>query len=120
VVYKLATAFIESALKTMDRELSTTTKKTNVKKRYLQAGLIITILGFAFFGFRNFVTPAIKRYDLLTALVEKGPVIASISASGVVVPEQEQVITSPIQAPIEQVYLNAGESCKTRDANSIV
>jgi HlyD family secretion protein len=96
----------------MDRELSSTIKKANQKKRFIQVGVIIAILGFAVFGFRSFITPTIKRDDLLTAVVEKGPVIATISASGVVVPEQEQVITSPIQARIEQVLLKAGEVVK--------
>ncbi|NDK55392.1 efflux RND transporter periplasmic adaptor subunit [Pontibacter fetidus] len=99
----------------MDRELSATTKQVNKRKRYWQLGIAVALLALAVFGFRTLITPTINREALRTAVVEQGPVIATISASGVVVPEQEQVITSPIQARIEQVLLKAGEQVKTGD-----
>ncbi|MEJ8756048.1 HlyD family efflux transporter periplasmic adaptor subunit [Pontibacter sp. H259] len=99
----------------MDREISATTKQANKRKRYWQVGISIALLAFAVFSFRNLLTPGIDRETLRTAVVEQGPVVATITASGMVVPEQEQVITSPIQARIEQVVLKAGEQVKPGD-----
>ena len=99
----------------MDRELSAATKKANKQKRYWQLGIAIALLAFAVFGFRNLISPSVNREDLRMAVVEQGPVVATISASGVVVPERERVITSPIQARIEQVVLKAGEQVEAGD-----
>ena len=99
----------------MDRELSTSTKQANKRKRFWQIGIAIAVLAMAILGFRNLITPSINRSEIRTATVERGTVIASLTASGVVVPAQEQVITSPIQARIEQVVLNSGEEVKAGD-----
>jgi HlyD family secretion protein len=99
----------------MDRELSATTKQANKRRRYWQIGITLALLAFAIVGFRSLLTPSLSRDKLRTAVVELGPVVATISASGVVVPENELVITSPIQARIEQVLLKAGEQVKPGD-----
>ncbi|NEM98713.1 efflux RND transporter periplasmic adaptor subunit [Pontibacter burrus] len=99
----------------MDRELSATTKQANKRRRIWQIGIALAVLVFAIVGFRSLLTPALRKDKLRTAVVERGPVVATISASGVVVPEHEQVITSPIQARIEQVVLKAGEQVKPGD-----
>jgi HlyD family secretion protein len=99
----------------MDRELSATTKQANKRRRYWQIGITLALLAFAIVGFRSLLTPSLSRDKLRTAVVERGPVVATISASGVVVPENELVITSPIQARIEQVLLKAGEQVKPGD-----
>ncbi len=99
----------------MDRELSSTTKKANKRRRYWQIGIALAMIAFAVLGFRTLITPTISRAELRTAVVELGPVVATITASGLVVPEQEQVITSPIQARIEQVLHKAGEQVKPGD-----
>jgi HlyD family secretion protein len=99
----------------MDRELSASAKQAQKRKRTWQIGIAVAILVAAIFGFRSLITPSIERASLQTALVEEGPVVATITASGTVVPEHEQVITSPIQARIEQVVHNAGEQVQPGD-----
>lgn len=99
----------------MDRELSATTKQANKRRRFWQIGIVLAVLATAVFGFRNLITPTISKTALRTAIVERGLVVATVSASGVVVPENEQVLTSPIQARIEQVILKAGEQVKPGD-----
>ncbi|MBC5991224.1 efflux RND transporter periplasmic adaptor subunit [Pontibacter cellulosilyticus] len=93
----------------MDRELSSTTIKANKRKRIWQISAAIALVVFAILGFRSLITPSISRAEIRTAVVENGPVIATLTATGVVVPENEQVITSPIQARIEQVVRSSGE-----------
>ncbi|WP_276497241.1 efflux RND transporter periplasmic adaptor subunit [Pontibacter litorisediminis] len=93
----------------MDRELSAATKQANRRKRIWQLGIAAALVLAAVLGFRNVIAPGISRSEVRTAVVERGPVVATLTASGVVVPEYEQAITSPIQARIEQVVRNSGE-----------
>lgn len=99
----------------MDRELSASARQAQKRKRIWQIGVAVALVVAAVFGFRSLITPSIERAELRTALVEEGPVVATITASGTVVPEHEQVITSPIQARIEQVVHNTGEQVQPGD-----
>ncbi|QCR22804.1 efflux RND transporter periplasmic adaptor subunit [Pontibacter sp. SGAir0037] len=93
----------------MDRELSASAKQARTRKRIWQIGLAAALVVVAVLGFRTLISPSLSREKVRTAVVERGAVVATLSASGVVVPEHEQVITSPIQARIEQVVHNIGE-----------
>lgn len=70
----------------------------------------------ALVAFRSVLQTRVDRSSLRFATVEVGAVEASITAAGTVVPETEEVVTSPIQARIERVLhtpgdqVNAGES----------
>ncbi|MBX0332438.1 efflux RND transporter periplasmic adaptor subunit [Pontibacter sp. HSC-14F20] len=99
----------------MDRELSASTRQAQKRKRIWQIGIAAALVAVAILGFRSLITPSIAHSELRTALVEEGPVVATITASGTVVPEHEQVITSPIQARIEQVVHNTGEQVQPGD-----
>ncbi|WP_439883340.1 efflux RND transporter periplasmic adaptor subunit [Pontibacter sp. MBLB2868] len=99
----------------MDRELSTSTKKARKRRTLWQISLAVAVVVIAIIGFRSLITPSIDRNELRTAFVEQGPVVATITASGIVVPEHEQVITSPIQARIEQVLYTAGQEVNPGD-----
>ncbi|MEJ8800575.1 efflux RND transporter periplasmic adaptor subunit [Pontibacter sp. H249] len=99
----------------MDRELSSNTIKANKRKRLSQISAAIAVIAVAIFGFRSLITPSISRDEIRTAVVEKGQVLATLTATGVVVPEKEQVITSPIQARIEQVVRSSGEQVQPGD-----
>jgi HlyD family secretion protein len=99
----------------MDRALSDTARQARKRKRLWQISIGVALLAVAIFGFRTLITPGIARSDIRTAVVEEGPVVATLTASGQVVPEHEQAITSPIQARIEQVVRHTGEEVKPGD-----
>lgn len=99
----------------MDRELSATTKQARKRKLFWRTGIALALVIAAVFGFRSLISPGIAAAELRTTVVEQGPVVATITASGTVVPEHEQVITSPIQARIEQVVHNTGEQVQPGD-----
>ncbi|WP_374163549.1 efflux RND transporter periplasmic adaptor subunit [Arcticibacter sp. MXS-1] len=67
------------------------------------AGLIALI-----FSFRILVKPSVSKSSITTFLAEEGPVENTISATGEVLPEFEQVITSPIQSSIQDVLVETG------------
>ncbi|GAA4437919.1 efflux RND transporter periplasmic adaptor subunit [Pontibacter saemangeumensis] len=99
----------------MDRELSATTRQAQKQKRIWQIGIAVALVAAAVFGFRNLITPSLERSEIRTAVVERGPVQATLTATGEVVPEHEQAITSPIQARVEQVLRTSGEEVKPGD-----
>lgn len=101
--------------KTMDRALPDTARQAQKRKRIWQISIGVALVAAAIFGFRNLISPGIARSELRTAVVEAGPVVATLTASGQVVPEHEQAITSPIQARIEQVVRQAGEEVNPGD-----
>jgi len=92
----------------MDREIATHT----LRKRYIRKalGVLLPAMGIAivFIFLRKRLTQGVDRDDLLTAVAEIGVVEHTIAATGEVVPEFEQVITSPIQANIEAVLVQVG------------
>ncbi len=74
--------------------------------RYLAIPAFITVLLILFGGiFKR----SLEADRLIVAEVEIGRIEDALAASGIVVPEFEQVFTSPIPSRIEQVYHLAGD-----------
>ena len=93
----------------MDRDLPQSIVNLAKLKTISKISAVIIILLLALYGFRAILSPAVKRSRILTAFAEIGDIEATLSASGTVVPEFEQVITSPIQSKIDSVNFRAGE-----------
>ncbi|MFC1850673.1 hypothetical protein ACFL27_10815 [candidate division CSSED10-310 bacterium] len=92
----------------MDRELS---KKVVLQKRIkkLLSGLLLMLLFFlGGWGLRHLLQSSLLRDRIRTAIAELGAMEATLIASGVVLPEYYQVLTSAIQSKIEEVYIRAG------------
>lgn len=96
----------------MDSEIPA--KEINRKKRktILVVVLSIAVIGLLTWFLRNEVKTSIDRSKFTTAVVETGDIENTISASGEIIPEFEQVITSPINAAIRDVLLDAGSIVK--------
>jgi HlyD family secretion protein len=71
------------------------------------AALLVLVVGLAW-GF-TVLKPSVKRSRMLTATVEKGDVRETVTASGVVIPEHEQVMTSPITTTVRNVLKQPGD-----------
>jgi HlyD family secretion protein len=56
----------------------------------------------------GWIRPAVSRSRIRTARVSAGPIEAVIAASGTVMPEVEEVITSPIDTRIVRILARAG------------
>ena len=93
----------------MDRPIDPSFVKDRRRRRVLMtvgaAGLVLLAL----FGVRALVGPSVVRSRVRLAQVELGPVDATISATGLVVPEVEQVIASPVDARVLRVRHRAGD-----------
>jgi HlyD family secretion protein len=97
----------------MDREIPSYIKR-NRRIRVYSIGIIsFLFVVLALIGFRSLLKASVRRDMIRTAFAERGPILATITASGIVIPEYEQSITSPIQSKIERVYHKAGERIQT-------
>src|SRR5207302_7963308 len=78
------------------------------KKLALVLIISISIIFLGALFLRSAFGSTIKKTDIITAVVETGAIENTISASGEILPEFEQVITSPISASIQRVLIEAG------------
>ena len=62
---------------------------------------------------RSSLASSAKKSGITTAVVEKGNIENTINASGEILPEFEEIITSPINASIQNILLDAGTPVKT-------
>jgi HlyD family secretion protein len=93
----------------MDRELSATTQRRARLKTFTRIGFLALVLALGLAGLRMWLQPSLRKTELRTAVAAIGPLEASLTASGVTVPETEAIITSPIQARIQQVFRHPGD-----------
>jgi HlyD family secretion protein len=100
----------------MDRPLSSDVTRRRALRNI--AGGAMALAGFvALFGWApHWFRPALSRADLRTAVVDAGPVEATVSASGVVVPEFEKVLASPLDARVVKILRKPGAALSKGDA----
>ena len=94
------------------------TAKRN-KTLVIIAIVVIAIIS-AILLLRSGIQPSIDRSEMTTAVVEMGSIDNTLNASGEIIPEFEQVISSPINASIKEVNLDAGSTVKAGESLLIV
>ena len=94
----------------MDRELSKEVQRKEQRKQFIRIGtavggfivLIVVVI--------SMLQTSLKRKDLNISTVDKGVIEVSVSASGKVIPAFEEIINSPINSRIVEVYKRGGDS----------
>ena len=94
----------------MDREISKEVQRKEQRKQFIRIGtavggfivLIVVVI--------SMLQTSLKRKDLNISTVDKGVIEVSVSASGKVIPAFEQIINSPINSRIVEVYKRGGDS----------
>ncbi len=99
----------------MDRELSNSVKRKRKRKLILRAVVTFIIIIALIVIFRNLIKPSIDIEEFYTELTEKGNIQATVSASGTVVPEFEEIISSPILSRIVKINRNTGDEVTSGD-----
>ncbi len=94
----------------MDRVISPR-QLSKQKAKALSIGLLLfAAFAIAFIKFGSLVKPSISESALTTSIAEVGSIEATVAASGLIIPEYEFLITSPVNAKIERVLHNSGET----------
>ena len=94
----------------MDREISKEVQRKEQRKQFIRIGtavggfivLIVVVI--------SMLQTSLKRKDLNISTVDKGVIEVSVSASGKVIPAFEEIINSPINYRIVEVYKRGGDS----------
>ncbi|OKS85175.1 efflux RND transporter periplasmic adaptor subunit [Mucilaginibacter polytrichastri] len=97
----------------MDTEISAEITSKKRKRNTLIIGLCAGMLVAAVWGIRVFLKSSLNRSEITVASVAIGDVENTLNAAGEVLPEFEEVITSPINASIKSAVLDAGTKVKT-------
>ena len=93
----------------MDKELSANIIRKQKMKKVIRFSFYLLIFMVILILFRILIQPSIKRSRIRTAITEIGAIEGTITASGIVIPEFEQVVICPMQSIIDSVYHKAGD-----------
>ena len=96
----------------MDKVIEEEVMSRKRKKMVWVVLLILAVLTAAIFLLRYSFASTLKKSAFTTAVVERGNIENTISASGEILPEFEEIITSPINASVQNVLLDAGIAVK--------
>jgi HlyD family secretion protein len=94
----------------MDRQIPVSVqRKRKLKKAGMWAGGFLAVLGIATWLGTQMIT-SVDRKTLIISDVDRGTIDVSVSATGTIVPAFEEVIVSPINSKILEVYAHSGDS----------
>ncbi|WP_114938466.1 efflux RND transporter periplasmic adaptor subunit [Mucilaginibacter endophyticus] len=96
----------------MDKEIALEVTSAKRKKTAVIITISLAVLVFAVMLLRGYIKSTITRAEITTAKVEIGNIENTINATGEVLPEFEEIITSPINASIKSALMDAGNKIK--------
>ena len=94
----------------MDREISKEAQRKEQRKQLIKIGVVVGGLIFLIVVVISMLQTSLKRKDLNISTVDRGVIEVSVSASGKVIPAFEEIINSPINSRIVEVYKRGGDS----------
>jgi len=100
----------------MDTALPNTLIQQRKRKRVYMVVAVLLVLIICIWLVRFSFASTIKASAFTTSTVEIGSIENTLSASGQILPEFEEVVTSPISASIKDVILDAGSEVRAGQA----
>ena len=94
----------------MDREIPKEVRDKERKKKFIKYGAIGVAAVVCIAVLISFMRSSVNKKDLVFSEVDNGTKEVSVSASGKVVPAFEEIINSPINTRIVEVYRKGGDS----------
>lgn len=94
----------------MDREISKEEQRKEQRKQFIKIGAGVGVAVVLIAVVISFLQTSLNRKDLTISTVDKGVIEVSVSASGKVIPAFEEIINSPINSRIVEIYKKGGDS----------
>ena len=99
----------------MDRPIEEHVQRRRRVRRAGTVGAVLAVLAGALVWLPGLVRPSISRASVRTAVADAGPIEAVITATGTVVPEVEQVVSSPVDARVLRILKRTGARLEKGD-----
>lgn len=96
----------------MDKSIEEEVTVKRKKKRTLIIAVIVLVIIGAVLAMRAYIKPSISKAEITSAVAETGSIENTINANGEVLPEFEEILTSPINAAVRNVLMDAGTQVK--------
>jgi HlyD family secretion protein len=100
----------------VDRPLDDAVIRNRTRRRWLTGGGALLLAALLLAWGPSLLRPSVARARIRTSVVDRGPLEAAISAAGRVLPEVEQVLTSPVDARVLKVRKRAGDRVKAGES----
>jgi HlyD family secretion protein len=97
----------------MDKSITVEITTKRKRKRNIIIIIVLFVLVVSIFSVRALIQPSITKAEFTSAVVSTGNIENTINASGEVLPEFEEVLTSPINAAVREVLMDAGMKIKS-------
>lgn len=94
----------------MDREISKEVRRKEQRKQIIKIGGSVGAAVAVIAVIISFLQASLNRKDLTISTVDQGVIEVSVSASGKVIPAFEEIINSPINTRIVEIYKKGGDS----------
>ena len=94
----------------MDREISKEQRNREKRRMWMKWGGMVVVGIVAVIALMQLMQESLHERDIVFSVVDEGSIDVSVSASGKVVPAFEEIINSPINSRILEVYKKGGDS----------
>ena len=94
----------------MDREISKEQRNREKRRMWMKWGGMVVVGIAAVIALMQLMQESLHEQDIVFSVVDEGSIDVSVSASGKVVPACEEIINSPINSRILEVYKKGGDS----------
>lgn len=94
----------------MDREISKEQRNREKRRMWMKWGGMVMVGIAAVIALMQLMQESLHERDIVFSVVDEGSIDVSVSASGKVVPAFEEIINSPINSRILEVYKKGGDS----------
>jgi HlyD family secretion protein len=92
----------------MDRPIDKRARNRRLARRLVVPLACVGAVALALLWINDRIRPTLSRHEIRTGVVERGPVEATITAGGTVLPRYEHVLTSPIDTRVTRILLTPG------------
>ncbi len=96
----------------MDKQIEEEVTARKKRKRYIILVAMVTGIAVAVFAMRSYIKPSLAEAEFISAVAQTGNIENTINATGEILPEFEEVLTSPINAAVRKVLMDAGTTVK--------
>jgi len=99
----------------MDTPIPSTVIRRRRRLRFAAATAALILCAAAAWGVNRVVAPAVRISDVVISEVRRGSIANTIVAAGIVIPQHEEFIASPLSTRIAQVHARPGQAVAAGD-----